>query len=83
MRLIWQKYDSAFDPIVTLVGLGFFIGGAYGVSLLAGAVVRHPVVAIIAAVPLIMAIVGVLTLLREYQLWVMAKAGDSSRQPHG
>jgi hypothetical protein len=27
MRLIWKKYDSAFDPIVTLLGLGFFLGG--------------------------------------------------------
>jgi hypothetical protein len=30
-----------------------------------------------------MAIIGVLILVREYRLWVMEKAGDSSRQPHG
>jgi uncharacterized membrane protein (Fun14 family) len=69
MRLIWKKYDSAFDPIVTLLGLGFFLGGGYGFVLLTPSVVRYPVVGVLAAVPLLFASIGVITLVREYGLW--------------
>lgn len=68
MRLIWKKYDSKFDPVVTLVGLGLLFGGVYGVALLSHAL-RHPLVWIVAAIPLLAAVMGVVTLVREYQLW--------------
>jgi hypothetical protein len=68
MRLIWKKYDSNFDPVVTVVGLGFVGGGAYGLALLVVAL-RDPFAWLIAAIPLLMGIMGVLILVREYQLW--------------
>ena len=68
MRLIWKKYDSEFDPIVTLVGLGFLSAGAYGVALL-GRALRNPLVWILAGIPLAMGVAGFVILVREYQLW--------------
>jgi hypothetical protein len=68
MRLIWKKYDSAFDPVVTLVGLGFFVGGVYVVALL-GHALRDPIVWVLAAIPFLTAVMGFITLVREYQLW--------------
>ncbi len=70
MRLIWKKYDSQFDAIVTLVGVGFLTGGVYGLTLF-GRALRNPVVWVLAAIPLVMAVMGVVTLVREYQLWKM------------
>jgi len=70
MRLIWKKYDSEFDPVVTLVGLVFLFGGVYGVALLSHAL-RHPLVRLVAALPLLTAVMGFVTLVREYQLWKM------------
>ena len=43
MRLIWKKFDSGFDPVVTMVGVGFVLGGAYGMALLRHAL-QHPIV---------------------------------------
>ena len=54
MRLIWKKYESKFDPVVTLVGLVFLFGGVYGVALLSH-VLRHPLVWIVATLPLLTA----------------------------
>jgi hypothetical protein len=68
MPLIWKKYDSKFDPVVTLFGLGFLLGGAYGVVLIRHAL-RHPIVWVVAAIPLMAGVMGVVTLVREYQLW--------------
>jgi hypothetical protein len=68
MRLIWKKYDSKFDPVVTAVGLGFLFCGAYGVALV-GHALRHPIVWIVAALPLLAGVMGIVTLVREYQLW--------------
>ena len=70
MRLIWKKYDSKFDPIVTLVGVGFLVGGVYGLALL-GHALRKPIVWVLAAIPLVCAAMGVVTLVREYRLWKM------------
>jgi hypothetical protein len=70
MRLIWKKYDSEFDPIVASVGAGFFGCGVYGLALF-GHALRNPRVWVLAAIPLVMAVVGVITLVREYQLWKM------------
>ena len=70
MRLIWKKYDSKFDPIVTLVGAGFFVAGVYGLALI-GHALRNPVAWVLAAIPLVCAVMGVVTLVREYQLWKM------------
>jgi len=52
MRLIWKKYDTKFDPVVTLVGLGLLVVGAYGIALLRHAL-RHPIVWFIAVLPLL------------------------------
>jgi hypothetical protein len=68
MRLIWRKYDSKFDFVMTLVGLEFFLGGVYGIALLSRSL-RHPLVWIVAAIPLSFAVMGLLILVREYQLW--------------
>ena len=70
MRLIWKKYDSEFNPVVTLVGLGSLLGGVYGVALLSHAL-RHPLVWIVAAIPVLTGVIGIVTLVREYQLWKM------------
>jgi hypothetical protein len=70
MRLIWKKYDSEFNPVVTLVGLCFLVGGVYGFALLSDAL-RHPLTWVLAAIPFLFAVMGVATLLREYQLWKM------------
>jgi hypothetical protein len=66
MRLIWKKYDS--DPTVTVVGAGFLVGGIYGLAQIIHAL-TNPVVWAFAAIPLIVILVGAVTLLREYQLW--------------
>jgi hypothetical protein len=68
MRLIWKKYDSEFNPTVTVVGAACLVGGVYGLALIARALL-DPVVWVFAAIPLVVAFVGVITLVREYQLW--------------
>ncbi len=68
MRLIWKKYDSTFDPIVTAVGLMLVLVGGYMFVLLAR-FLRNPVIWALAAVPLLAAIMGAITVIREYQLW--------------
>lgn len=68
MRLIWKKYDSEFNPIVTVVGFGALVGGIWGLDLLRHAL-REPLVWVLAAIPLLAIIIGVVTLVREYQLW--------------
>lgn len=70
MRLIWKKYDSKFDPIIAAVGAWFVVCGLYGVVLL-GRAFRHLAVWALAAVPFLLAVMGVLILVREYQLWNM------------
>lgn len=70
MRLIFKKYDSEFNPVVTVVGLFSFFGGVYGVGLLSHAL-RDPLIWVFVAIPFLMAVMGVLTLVREYQLWKM------------
>ncbi len=68
MRLIWKKFDSAFDPVVTIVGVGFVVGGAYGMALLRHAL-QHPIVLVVAAIPTLLAVMGVLIVFREVQLF--------------
>jgi len=68
MRLIWKKYDSEFNPIVMLVGAGFLVGGVFVLAQIAHAL-ANPVVWVFAAVPLIAALIGGITLVRQYQLW--------------
>ncbi len=68
MRLIFKKYDSAFDPAVTVVGVGCVLGGAYGMVLLRHAV-QHPIGLVLAAIPTLAVLIGVLTVVREVQLF--------------
>jgi protein-S-isoprenylcysteine O-methyltransferase Ste14 len=75
MRLIWKEFDSEFDPIVTAVGVVFLSAGVFGVALLRHAL-RHPIVLVVAVIPLLMGAMGSIILVREYQLWKM-------RSPHG
>jgi hypothetical protein len=67
MRLIWKKYDSAFDPVLTVVGVGFLFAGAYGMALLRHAL-RHPIV-LVAVLPILAAVMGALIVVREIQLF--------------
>jgi len=68
MRLIFKKYDSAFNPVVTMVGVLFLAGGVYGMALCRH-VLRHPVVLVVAALPTLVAVMGALILVREIQLF--------------
>jgi predicted cation transporter len=68
MRLIWKKFDSTFDPVLTLVGIGFALGGLYGIALLRHAL-RHPIVLIVAVIPALLGVMGVLIVVREVQLF--------------
>lgn len=68
MRLLWKKYDSKFDPLVAIVGLGMLIAGVWGVPLMNRAL-RNPVLWVVAAIPLLAGIIGAVTLVRECQLW--------------
>ncbi len=68
MRLIWKKFDSAFDPVVTIVGMGFVLGGVYGMALLRHAL-QHPIVLLVAVIPCLLTVMGVLIVAREVQLF--------------
>lgn len=68
MRLIFKKWDSAFNPIVTAVGVLFLAAGVYGMALFRH-VLQHPIVLIVAAIPGLFAVMGVLILIREVQLF--------------
>ena len=68
MRLLWKKWDSEFNLVVALVGLGWLLGGVYGLGLLRHSF-RHPIVLVVAAIPAVCALMGAVVLVREYQLW--------------
>jgi hypothetical protein len=68
MRLIWKKYDSAFDPVLTVVGVVFLFVGAYGMALFRHAL-RHPIVLLVAVLPALFAVMGALIVVREIQLF--------------
>jgi hypothetical protein len=68
MRLIWKKFDSAVDPVVAVVGVGFLIAGACGMALLRHAY-RHPILLAKVAIPKLLAVMGVLIVVREVQLF--------------
>lgn len=68
MRLIWKKFDSTFDPVMTLVGILFALGGLYGLAIVRHAL-EHPIVLIPAAIPALLAVMGILIVIREIQLF--------------
>ena len=68
MRLIWKKFDSGFDPVLTVVGIGFTVAGLYGIALLHHAL-HHPILLIVAAIPLLLGVMGGLIVVREIQLF--------------
>jgi uncharacterized protein (DUF983 family) len=68
MRLIFKQWDSAFNPVVTVVGVLFLAVGLYGLALWRH-VLLHPVVLLVAALPTLVAVVGALILVREIQLF--------------
>jgi predicted cation transporter len=68
MRLIWKKFDSTFDPVLTLVVVGCALAGLYGLALLRHAF-QHPIVLIVAAIPALFSVMGVLIIVREVQLF--------------
>jgi hypothetical protein len=68
MRLIWKSHDSEFNPVLTVVGVGFLLSGAYGVALLRHSF-AHPIVLLVAVIPTLGAVVGALIVVREVQLF--------------
>lgn len=68
MRLIFKERDSAFNPVVTAVGVLFLAGGLYGMALWRH-VLQHPVVSLVAVLPTLLALMGALILVREVQLF--------------
>jgi len=68
MRLIFKKFDSTFNPVVTVVGIGSALGGLYGIALLRHAL-QHPIALIFAAIPALAVVMGVVTVVREIQLF--------------
>lgn len=66
MRLIFKEWDSAFTPVVMVVGVFFLAGGLYGMVLWRH-VLHHPVVLLVAVLPTVFAIMGALILVREIQ----------------
>jgi hypothetical protein len=68
MRLIFKKYDSVCDPVVTVVGVGLLLAGLYGMVLLRHAL-RQPVALLVAAIPMLATVMGVLIVVREVQLF--------------
>ena len=69
MRLIWKEHDLKFDFVTTCLGVAFVGAGSYGAALLVPHAVANPVVWVLAAVPLLFGMMGILILVREYQLW--------------
>jgi hypothetical protein len=68
MRLIWKQFDATFDPVLTLVGVGFTVGGLYALTLIRH-VLQHPIILIVAAIPALVAVMGVLIIIGELQLF--------------
>lgn len=68
MRLIFKKWDSAFDPIVTVLGVLFVFVGGFGMALWRH-VLQHPILLVFVAIPTMVAVMGVLIVVREVQLF--------------
>ena len=64
MRLIFKNWDSAFNPVVTAVGVLFLAGGLYGMVPFRH-ILQHPIVLVLAAVPTLAAVIGALIVVRE------------------
>jgi hypothetical protein len=68
MRLLFKKFDSTFNPAVTVVGIGLALGGLYGIALLRHALQR-PIALVLAAIPALAVVMGVVTVVHEIQLF--------------
>ncbi len=78
MRLIFKKYDSAFDPVVTGVGVGLLLAGPYALMLLRRAF-RHPILLPFAAIFTLATVMGILIVVREVQLFRQRERGPFPR----
>jgi hypothetical protein len=63
-----RSWDSAFNPVVTAVGVLFLFGGLYGMVPFRH-VLQHPIMLVLAAVPTLLAVIGALIVVREIQLF--------------
>jgi hypothetical protein len=65
MRLIWKKWDE-YNPVHVMVGVGFMAGGGYALAIMG---VSGPLILwLLRAIPLIFAAMGLLILIRQFQL---------------
>jgi hypothetical protein len=68
MRLFPINFDATFNPVVMLMGVLFVLTGLYAVALFRHAL-QHPIVLVVAAIPALFAVIGVLIVIREIQLF--------------
>ena len=64
--LIQKFYGSRFDPVLTIAGMLVFICGAYGLVVVFSSL---PYTILITPIFLLPTVMGIVTLVREYQLW--------------
>jgi hypothetical protein len=65
MRLIWKKWDE-YNSVHVMVGVGFMAGGGYMLAIMG---VSGPLILwLLRAIPLIFAAMGLLILIRQFQL---------------
>jgi len=68
MRLLPKDFDT-FNPVVTLMGVLFALAGlGYGLALFRHAF-QHPVVLVVAAIPTILGVIGVIIVIRQVQVF--------------
>jgi hypothetical protein len=69
MQLLPEEWNSAFNPVVAAVGVGFLICGIYGLGLLIRPALHHPIVLVPGAIFGVFALMGALIVVRQFHLW--------------